>query len=84
MQDVQETLSGKRATCIPEGEIGWWGGPARRVRCRMHGKVVLSEEKAERCAFKVREKGDVGMAAYQGECSWWHVGHQGRRRRRAY
>ncbi len=54
-----------------------------RVRCKSHGKVVLTEDEAKRKAQKIVErhpiKGDEYMEAYAGDCGYWHVGHNYRR-----
>ena len=54
---------------VPEGKMGWWGGPDFRERCSQDDKVVLDRHRAMRTAEK------TGMNAYVGRCGHWHVGH---------
>lgn len=67
---------------VPQGRVGWWGGPDTRPRCERTDKVAFeSQERAEHSAAKVREregaqKGGRIMQAYQcKDCGQWHVGH---------
>lgn len=59
---------------VPEGRMGWWGGPDLRPRCEEHDKVAFDEEGAKRSAEKIRARG-TNMNAYFANCGHWHVGH---------
>ncbi len=61
-------------TYVPDGRVGWWGGPDQRVRCLIDNKVVLELDRARKIAAQ------TDMSAYTGKCGHIHVGHgkQGR------
>lgn len=68
-------------TYVPTDRTGWWGKPDTRVRCRMHGKVVFTDEaSAQRSADKATARG-TAMGAYEAKCGHWHTTRLGRRRR---
>lgn len=55
---------------IPEGRVGWWGGPDTRLRCKADDKVVfMDKEAAERAVAKSEGR----MKCYLGRCGHWHL-----------
>lgn len=64
---------------VPLGRIGWWGGPDKRVRCDIDGKVILrGEEHAKKSVAAAEERGQP-MLWYRGRCGHLHLARDKKR-----